>query len=385
VNEKNVKPYDVVYTNFPGKIICEGEWQAAVRSGNALGRISLLSPVHLPMYADVMRQSFATVAREFNLTKENCPTHTSFITNERLEGKIKTGYYPFGYFTDRKLVGFVSLTDMGGGVYELNNISVLPEYRHFGYGKALLDFCKVKVREFGGNKITIGIIEENTVLKDWYAANWFIHTGTKRFEHLPFTAGYMEWRVTIWETDEERRARIYPIILSEYNPAWPDWFAEEKANLERLIGAENIARISHIGSTAVPGLTAKPTVDILLEINETAGIDKLVIALPAPEYVCLNEAALTIPVPPPYLMFLKGYLPNGFAEKLYHIHVRCLGDWDEPKFRDYLIVHPETAAEYAELKRRLFLDYEHDRDGYTEAKTDFIKSIVKKARKEAPV
>ncbi|MFO7636537.1 MAG: GrpB family protein, partial [Clostridia bacterium] len=59
---------------------------------------------------------------------------------------------------------------------------------------------------------------------------------------------------------QERQAKIYPIVLSEYNPAWPEWFAEEKKNLERFIGTENIVRILHVGSTAVPGLLAKPTV-----------------------------------------------------------------------------------------------------------------------------
>ena len=145
------------------------------------------------MYADVIRQSFATVAKDFNLTLENCPGHTSFISNERLASKIKDGYYPFGYFADGKLVGFASITDISDGVYEMNDIAVLPKYRHFGYGKRLVDFCKEKVKELGGNKIIIGIVEENAVLKDWYAANGFVHTGTKRFEHLPFTVGYMEW------------------------------------------------------------------------------------------------------------------------------------------------------------------------------------------------
>ena len=77
----------------------------------------------------------------------------------------------------------------------MNDVAILSEYRHFGYGKALLDFCKDKIKELGGSKITIGIVEENTVLKDWYAANEFIHTGTKQFEHLPFTVGYMEWNL----------------------------------------------------------------------------------------------------------------------------------------------------------------------------------------------
>jgi GrpB-like predicted nucleotidyltransferase (UPF0157 family) len=155
------------------------------------------------------------------------------------------------------------------------------------------------------------------------------------------------------ETDAERRAGIYPVILSEYNPAWPKWYAEEKANLERLIGAKGIARMSHFGSTSVPGLIAKPTIDILLEIHRDTDINKLITTLQTPEYICLNEAALTLPTPPPHLMLLKGYLPDGFAEKVYHIHVRYLGDWDELYFRDYLIAHPETAAEYAALKARM--------------------------------
>ena len=80
----------------------------------------------------------------------------------------------------------------------------------------------------------------------------------------------------IFETDDERRARIYPVLLNEYNPAWPVWFTNEKNNLKRLIGADNIVRISHIGSTAIPGLTAKPTVDVLLEITDDTDLDKCV-------------------------------------------------------------------------------------------------------------
>jgi len=144
------------------------------------------------MYAEVIRRSFATVAEEFALTQENCPSHPSFITSEKLARKFIGNYYPFGYFTDGKLVGFVSLVDIGKNTYEMSTVCILTEYRRYGYGKALLDFCKEKVKKLGGEKITIGIIEENTVLKDWYIMNGYVHTGTKRFDHLPFTVGYME-------------------------------------------------------------------------------------------------------------------------------------------------------------------------------------------------
>ena len=173
-------------------------------------------------------------------------------------------------------------------------------------------------------------------------------------------------------TDEERAA-LYPIILSEYNPAWPQWFAEEKVALERLIG-EDIVRISHVGSTAVPGLMAKPTVDILLEIAENTDVEALMAVMP-PAYICLYPP--TMPTPPPHLCIIKGYLATGFAERVYHIHVRYPGDWPEPRFRDYLIAHPETAAAYAALKRELRERYEHDRDGYTAAKGAFIGTVMK--------
>jgi ribosomal protein S18 acetylase RimI-like enzyme len=101
----------------------------------------------------------------------------------------------YGLFNDKQLVGYVSLSKENDGVFELHNLAVLPEYRHFGYGRQLLDLCKEKAKEHGKNKITLGIIEENIVLKNWYAANGFVHTGTKKFEHLPFTVGFMEWEV----------------------------------------------------------------------------------------------------------------------------------------------------------------------------------------------
>ena len=178
-------------------------------------------------------------------------------------------------------------------------------------------------------------------------------------------------------TDEER-ARLFPIILSPYNPTWPQWFLKEKEILLRLVGSSNIARISHYGSTSVPGLIAKPTVDILLEINDGTDIKGLINSLPDPEYICLNPP--TTPSEPPHLMFLKGYTSTGFAEKIYHIHVRYLGDWDELYFRDYLITHPEKAAEYAALKIKLHRNFKYNRDGYTDAKTAFIRSVTEKAK-----
>jgi GrpB-like predicted nucleotidyltransferase (UPF0157 family) len=182
---------------------------------------------------------------------------------------------------------------------------------------------------------------------------------------------------TLDEITDSERAALFPIILSEYNRKWIEWYAEEKTNIERFIGMENIISISHIGSTAVPNLTAKPTVDILLEIESDANIEKIKANFPERDYICIDRQ--TIPTDD-ILLFLKGYTISGFADKVFHIHVRYKGDWDEIRFRDYLISHPKTADEYAKLKKELKSKYEYDRDGYTNAKGDFIKRVVERTR-----
>lgn len=72
------------------------------------------------------------------------------------------------------------------------------------------------------------------------------------------------------------------------------------------------------------------------------------------------------------LDFNKGYTPNGYADKVFHIHVRLIGDNDEIYFRNYLNSHFGVAKDYEDLKLSLWKSFKHDRDGYTNAKSDFI-------------
>ena len=142
---------------------------------------------------EVIHQSFSTVAEQFGLTKENCPKHTSFIPLSFLETQMNWGWHMFALCSGENIIGYMSLSQESDDVFELHNLAVLPEFRHKGYGKMLLDYAKDKVKSLGGAKIKIGIIEESTVLKKWYMQNGFAHTGTKKFDHLPFTSGYLEW------------------------------------------------------------------------------------------------------------------------------------------------------------------------------------------------
>ena len=110
----------------------------------------------------------------------------------RLKNDYQNGDYMYAFYAEHEIVGFVQLSKKETNVFELEKLAVLPDHRHNGYGKQLIDFARNKVKEFGGRKITIGIIEENEQLKNWYLTNDFIHTGTKVFPHLPFTVGFME-------------------------------------------------------------------------------------------------------------------------------------------------------------------------------------------------
>ena len=277
----------------------------------------------------------------------------------------------YGWIENGEIVGVCGF-EVHKDYVEILNIAVAQSVRHHGVGDKMITALWKKY------EMTIEAETDDDAV-DFYRKRGFQATAIQKYGIRRWTCVLAAPKPLDQVTDEER-ARLFPVILSDYNPAWPQWFTEEKENLLRLIGANNIARISHYGSTSIPGLLAKPTVDILLEINDDTDIDKLITSLPYPEYICLNPP--TAPSEPPHLMFLKGYTPTGFANKVYHIHVRYPSDWDELHFRDYLIVYPETAAEYATLKAKLHKDFEYNRDGYTDAKSAFIRAVTEKAWKE---
>lgn len=142
--------------------------------------------------AQLIREGFGTVAQEFQLTIQNCPTNGAFIKLEQLLSEWNKGNLMFGLYCGNNMAGFIELEQKTPDNYEIEKLAVLPQYRHMGYGEALLNFGYQTVAKLGASRITIGIIEENTRLKQWYEAKGFIHKGIKQFNHLPFTVGFME-------------------------------------------------------------------------------------------------------------------------------------------------------------------------------------------------
>jgi len=172
--------------------------------------------------------------------------------------------------------------------------------------------------------------------------------------------------------------QLFPILLKDHNPAYKDWYLQEQDALIRTVGQDKVLRINHIGSSAVAGLISKPTVDILMEVGRDCDIEGLKTTLCNAGWQLMSAES----EPDFKLSFNKGYTPDGFAEKVFHLHVRYPGDWDELYFRDYLLAHQEVAEEYGKLKQQLKERYEHNRDAYTQAKTEFITKYSKLARAE---
>lgn len=175
-------------------------------------------------------------------------------------------------------------------------------------------------------------------------------------------------------TTAEDLAQLFPILLEEHNPKWKEYYLQEKAFLHTLL-QEKLIRISHIGSSAVRGLLAKPTIDILLEVSQD-------IDLPAVTEIMLDAGYVVNTPKGDIIVYLKGYTPQGFCGQAIHIHVRYSGDWGELYFRDYLSAYSDIAREYAKLKSDLKKQYPNNRDGYTEAKGQFIQRYTEKAQRE---
>ncbi len=166
--------------------------------------------------------------------------------------------------------------------------------------------------------------------------------------------------------------QLFPIILTPHQPCWSVWYEEEAEALTRVLPLN--ARISHIGSTAIRDIWAKPIVDILVEIPKETTFSDMKTVLNTVGYRCMSQSANR-------LSFNKGYTEQGFAERVFHLHLRRFGDNAECCFRDYLNAHPRIAHEYEQLKLSLWKEFEHDRDGYTDAKSAFVMQYTDASKK----
>jgi diamine N-acetyltransferase len=146
----------------------------------------------LDQAAGVIRDSFATVARDLNLDRENCPAHPSFTGSDELRRMKENGVGLFGLYLEGGLAGFVALERADEDTCYLEKLAVLPEERHKGYGRSLVDFACSRAAGLGARRISAGIINEQEVLKSWYKTLGFTEKEIRSYSHLPFRVCFME-------------------------------------------------------------------------------------------------------------------------------------------------------------------------------------------------
>ena len=158
-----------------------------------------------------------------------------------------------------------------------------------------------------------------------------------------------------------------PVVILDYDPRWADIFAEEKARMLQVLAGLD-ATVEHVGSTSVPGMPAKPIIDIMVTVRDSATAERSIGLLATIGYDYRGETGVH-----GRFYFAKGH-PHG-----YHLHMYPCGHPEIARlllFRDYLRNSSEAAHKYSEIKRALSEKLRDDREAYAEAKSTFIKSIV---------
>ena len=162
------------------------------------------------------------------------------------------------------------------------------------------------------------------------------------------------------------------IIVTEYNPSWSQMFEQEATAIKQILG-ENCVAIYHIGSTAVPGLAAKPIIDIMPVVKRLTEVDNIAKQFESIGYEYMGEFGITG----------RRYLRKGGDERTHQIHIFAQSDDVNINrhlaFRDYLRTHENTKKNYAKLKIKLAQKYPYDIDGYCDGKEKFVREIESKA------
>jgi GrpB-like predicted nucleotidyltransferase (UPF0157 family) len=187
------------------------------------------------------------------------------------------------------------------------------------------------------------------------------------------------------ESLEQRILRVLcdEVEIEPYNPQWPVLFQQEKQHLLDCLPTRLIERIEHFGSTAVPHLAAKPIIDVLVGVTSLAETKELIVPiLEAQGYEYFWRPTVGDDQPPWYAWFIKR--DPGTHRRTHHIHLveaHFTEHWDRLRFRDYLIQHPEIAAQYQALKIDLAARFSQDRVRYAQGKQVFIERITNLARR----
>jgi len=144
--------------------------------------------------AKLLNESYLTVVDNFGITKENCPFHNAYINGDNLKSKLIPIREFYCLEDNTKPIGFIIIekSENEKDTYYIEKLAVHPDFRHKGKGKQIMEFAENRINELGGKRISVGLIDENKQLKDWYKSQGYKEIGAKMFDHLPFNVCFME-------------------------------------------------------------------------------------------------------------------------------------------------------------------------------------------------
>jgi diamine N-acetyltransferase len=145
----------------------------------------------------LLRASFGTVAHEFGLTEASASTNAAFTTQDNLKRHVEKGLRLYGMFCASSLVGCIAIkrSKLEEPIFYVERLAVAPERRHRGYGDQLLSFALERIRLSGGTIASIGVMDNNEILKTWYLSKGFTQHDCRRIAHLPFKVCFMSRNV----------------------------------------------------------------------------------------------------------------------------------------------------------------------------------------------
>ena len=176
----------------------------------------------------------------------------------------------------------------------------------------------------------------------------------------------MKNKSNISKTDKRRVEVVF------YNPNWKEMYKEESGKVKNIL-SDIIIDIHHIGSTAIPGIKAKPVIDILVEVKDIEGVDQYNHKMKELGYEVMGE----------YGIPKRRFFRKGGDKRTHHIHIFQVDNEEierHIKFKEYLIAHPDKAREYSRLKEELANKYTYDVENYTNHKSYFIQEIDRKVK-----
>jgi N-acetylglutamate synthase-like GNAT family acetyltransferase len=147
------------------------------------------------LLAEIIRRSFRDVAERFSLTPENCPTHPSNHTTEKVQAELRKGVVYYVAEVDEKAIGCVALEKADQDVFYLERLAVLPDARKQGIGEALIRHVFQLAAAKEATEVSLAIIAEHTELRTWYEALGFVFVDHKHFAHLPFGVAFMKYEI----------------------------------------------------------------------------------------------------------------------------------------------------------------------------------------------